>query len=93
MTAGNASGINDGAAAVVLMSYSEAKERGLSPLARIVAYSCSGIEPLIMGLGPVDAVKSVVSIDSRTIFYVVTIFLAVKLSFKHLIILTRICCS
>ncbi|KAK7588252.1 hypothetical protein V9T40_005497 [Parthenolecanium corni] len=59
VTAGNASGINDGAAAVVLMSYSEAKERGLSPLARIVAYSCSGIEPLIMGLGPVDAVKSV----------------------------------
>lgn len=62
MTAGNASGINDGAAAVVLMSYSEANERRLSPLARIVAYSSSGIEPLIMGLGPVDAIKSVVSL-------------------------------
>jgi acetyl-CoA C-acetyltransferase len=57
VTAGNASGINDGAAAVLMMSADKAAELGLQPLARIKAYAMSGIEPEIMGLGPVEAVK------------------------------------
>ena len=57
VTAGNASGINDGAAAVLMMSADKAAELGLKPLARIKGYAMSGIEPEIMGLGPVDAVK------------------------------------
>jgi acetyl-CoA C-acetyltransferase len=55
VTAGNASGINDGAAAVIMMSAAKAKELGLTPLARIKAYSSAGIDPTIMGLGPVPA--------------------------------------
>jgi len=55
VTAGNASGINDGAAAVVLMSATLAKELGLTPLARIKAYSSAGVDPSIMGMGPVPA--------------------------------------
>jgi len=55
VTAGNASGINDGAAAVIMMSASKAKELGLTPLARIKAYSSSGLDPSIMGMGPVSA--------------------------------------
>jgi acetyl-CoA C-acetyltransferase len=55
VTAGNASGINDGAAAVVMMSATLAKELGLTPLARIKAYSSAGIDPSIMGMGPVPA--------------------------------------
>ena len=57
VTAGNASGINDGAAAVIMMSASKAKELGLKPLARIKAYSSSGIDPSIMGMGPVSATR------------------------------------
>lgn len=57
VTAGNASGLNDGAAAVMLMSEAKAKELGLTPLATIVAGSSAGLEPEIMGLGPVHAVK------------------------------------
>ncbi|MGZ5818938.1 MAG: acetyl-CoA C-acetyltransferase [Burkholderiaceae bacterium] len=57
VTAGNASGINDGAAAVVLMSASRAKELGLTPLARIKAYSSAGVDPSIMGMGPVPAAQ------------------------------------
>jgi acetyl-CoA C-acetyltransferase len=57
VTAGNASGLNDGAAAVVMMSASKAKELGLKPLARIKAYSSAGIDPKIMGMGPVPASK------------------------------------
>lgn len=57
VTAGNASGINDGAAAVALMSASAAKKRGVKPLARIVSWGHAGIDPSIMGLGPVDAVR------------------------------------
>jgi acetyl-CoA C-acetyltransferase len=53
ITAGNASGINDGAAAVVLMSEKRAKELGLNPLARIASYANAGIDPRIMGMGPV----------------------------------------
>jgi len=57
VTAGNASGINDAAAAVVLMEKSVAAKKGLKPMARLVAYGHAGIDPKIMGLGPVTAVK------------------------------------
>jgi len=55
VTAGNASGLNDGAAAVVMMSAKKASQLGLKPLARICAYSSAGIDPKIMGMGPVPA--------------------------------------
>ena len=58
VTAGNASGINDAAAAVVLMEIAAAERAGLKPMARLVAYGHAGIDPKIMGLGPVSAVKS-----------------------------------
>jgi acetyl-CoA C-acetyltransferase len=57
VTAGNASGINDAAAAIVLMEKSVAAKRGLKPMARLVAYGHAGVDPKIMGLGPVSAVK------------------------------------
>jgi acetyl-CoA C-acetyltransferase len=57
VTAGNASGINDGAAAVVLMTASEAEQRGLAPLARIVSWAQAGVDPSIMGTGPIPASK------------------------------------
>lgn len=57
VTAGNASGINDGAAAVVVMSASKAKAMGLKPLATIKAYATSGLDPATMGMGPVFAVR------------------------------------
>ncbi len=57
VTAGNASGINDAAAAVVLMEAEAAAKAGLKPMARLVAYGHAGIDPKIMGLGPVSAVK------------------------------------
>jgi acetyl-CoA C-acetyltransferase len=55
VTAGNASGINDGAAAVVLMTAGEAKKRGLTPLATIKAWATAGVDPAIMGSGPIPA--------------------------------------
>ena len=55
VTAGNASGINDGAAAVIMMSAKRADQLGLKPLARIKAYSSAGVDPTIMGMGPVPA--------------------------------------
>jgi acetyl-CoA C-acetyltransferase len=55
VTAGNASGLNDGAAAVVLMSEEEAKRRGIKPLARIVSWATAGVDPSIMGTGPIPA--------------------------------------
>ncbi|HWK40040.1 MAG TPA: acetyl-CoA C-acetyltransferase [Hyphomicrobium sp.] len=57
VTAANASGINDGAAAVVLMSAAEAKKRGIEPLARIVSWAQAGVDPSIMGTGPIPAAK------------------------------------
>jgi acetyl-CoA C-acetyltransferase len=57
VTAGNASGINDGAAAVVLMTLEEAKRRGIEPLARIVSWAHAGVDPSIMGTGPIPASK------------------------------------
>jgi len=55
VTAGNASGINDGAAAVMVMSASKAQELKLEPMARIVSYSSAGVDPSIMGMGPIPA--------------------------------------
>jgi acetyl-CoA C-acetyltransferase len=55
VTAANASGINDGAAALVLMSADEAKKRGLKPLARIASWANAGVDPEIMGTGPIPA--------------------------------------
>jgi acetyl-CoA C-acetyltransferase len=57
VTAGNASGINDGAAAVLMMSEDKAKELGLKPLAYVKAYASAGLEPELMGMGPVYAAK------------------------------------
>jgi acetyl-CoA C-acetyltransferase len=57
VTAGNASGVNDGAAAVVVMSAEKAIELGIKPLAKIVSYASAGVEPSIMGIGPVPAVQ------------------------------------
>jgi acetyl-CoA C-acetyltransferase len=59
VTAGNASGINDAAAAVVLMEAGVAQRRGLKPMARLVAYAHAGVDPQVMGLGPIPAVKRV----------------------------------
>lgn len=61
VTAGNASGINDGAAAVVLMAEEKARELGIKPLARIVAYSSVGVNPNIMGFGPVPATQKILA--------------------------------
>ncbi len=55
VTAGNASGINDGAAAMVVMTAAEAEKRGIEPLARIVSWAQAGVEPEIMGTGPIPA--------------------------------------
>ncbi len=57
VTAGNASGINDGAAAVVLMSGAEADKRGIAPMARIVSWGHAGLDPSVMGTGPIPASK------------------------------------
>jgi acetyl-CoA C-acetyltransferase len=57
VTAGNASGINDGAAAVIMMSASQAEQMGLKPMARIKAYASAGLDPSIMGMGPVSATR------------------------------------
>mgnify|MGYP001262646122 FL=1 len=57
VTPGNASGINDGAAAVVLMSFDEAKKRNLNPLAKIVSWATCGVDPSVMGSGPIPASK------------------------------------
>jgi len=55
VTAGNASGINDGAAAIVVMSADKAKSLGITPLARIASYASAGVDPAIMGTGPIPA--------------------------------------
>ncbi len=58
VTAGNASGLNDGAAALVLMTDKEAAKRGLKPLARIVSWATAGVEPAVMGSGPIPASRA-----------------------------------
>ncbi|XP_016391580.1 acetyl-CoA acetyltransferase, cytosolic-like [Sinocyclocheilus rhinocerous] len=60
VTAGNASGINDGAAATVLMSQSEAQRRGLKPIARITSWAQAGLDPSVMGTGPIPAIRKAV---------------------------------
>ena len=67
VTAGNASGINDGAAAVVVMSQERAYELGLKPIATIVANASAGVDPSIMGIGPVTAVKKVLAKANMTL--------------------------
>jgi len=59
VTAGNASGINDGAAAVLLMSAEKALELGLEPIVKIKAFASGGVDPAYMGLGPVPAIRKV----------------------------------
>ncbi|MGR3627755.1 MAG: 3-oxoadipyl-CoA thiolase [Sulfitobacter sp.] len=59
VTAGNASGVNDGAAAMLLASEAGLKDHGLTPIARVVAMSAAGVEPRIMGIGPIPAVRKV----------------------------------
>lgn len=68
VTAGNASGLNDGAAALVLSSTSFAKNAGIKPLAKIQAYAFTGVDPSIMGIGPVSAVQAAV-IPPRKIMF------------------------
>ena len=58
VTAGNASGINDGAAAIVMMEKNAAQKAGLKPMARLVSYGLAGVDPKIMGIGPVPAVQN-----------------------------------
>src|SRR5690606_18325606 len=67
VTAGNACPLNDGAAALVIMSDTKAKELGLTPLARIVSTGVSGLSPEIMGLGPIEAVRKALKIAGKTI--------------------------
>jgi acetyl-CoA C-acetyltransferase len=67
VTAGNASGLNDGAAAVVLMSAEKAAELGLKPLARIVSYAWAGVEPDLMGYGPVPATQKALAKAEMTL--------------------------
>lgn len=67
VTAGNASGLNDGAAALLLTSRFEADKRGLKPQARIVGYAFAGVEPGVMGLGPIPAVQQVLAQTGLTV--------------------------
>jgi acetyl-CoA C-acetyltransferase len=67
VTAGNASGINDAAAAVVLMERGVAEKRGVTPLARLVAYAHAGVDPAYMGIGPVPATRSVLKRAGLTV--------------------------
>lgn len=67
VTAGNSSGINDGAAAVVVMSKAKAEELGIQPLATIVANASAGVDPSVMGMGPAVAVKKVLAKADKTI--------------------------
>ena len=67
VTAGNSSGINDGAAAILLMKKEVAKKLGLKPMAKIVSYAHAGVDPNIMGIGPVSAVKQALQKASWTI--------------------------
>lgn len=94
VTAGNASGINDGAAAVVVMSKAKAYELGLQPLATVVANASAGVDPSIMGIGPVEAVKKVLNksqlsladidlIEANEAFAAQSIAVDRELSFNH----------
>jgi len=67
VTAGNASGICDGAGTIILASEEAVKQHGLTPLARLVAYSAVGVEPSIMGIGPVPAIQNVLKVAGKTL--------------------------
>ncbi len=67
ITAGNACPLNDGAAALVIMSDTKAKELGLTPLARVVATAATGLSPEIMGLGPIDAIRKVLNVSGMSL--------------------------
>lgn len=67
VTAGNSSQMSDGAAAVILTSAALAKERGLTPLARFVAFATAGVKPELFGIGPVPAIKKVLKLAGLTI--------------------------
>lgn len=67
ITAGNASGVNDGAAALLLMSREKAEQLGLKPLARYITSGTAGLEPAVMGLGPIEATRKALSRSSLTI--------------------------
>src|SRR6202043_1421376 len=67
ITAGNACPLNDGAAAVVVMSDTKARELGITPLARIISSGVSGLDPEIMGLGPVEACRQALRRAKMTI--------------------------
>ncbi|MBD7945122.1 MULTISPECIES: acetyl-CoA C-acetyltransferase [Psychrobacillus] len=94
VTAGNASGINDGAAAVVVMSKQKADQLGLKPLATIVANASAGVDPSVMGIGPVEAVKKALNksqlslsdielIEANEAFAAQSIAVDRELSFNH----------
>src|SRR5690606_1730867 len=67
VTAGNACPLNDGAAAVLVMSDTKAAELGITPLARIVSTGVSALDPEIMGLGPIDAIRQALARAGRTV--------------------------
>ena len=67
VTAGNASGINDSAAAVIVMSKEKAEELGIKPMARIVSYASGGVDPKVMGLGPIPATRKALAKAGLTI--------------------------
>jgi len=64
VTAGNASGLNDGASAIVVMSQRMAQERGLEPLGVVESYASVGVEPRVMGIGPIDAAQPAERVDA-----------------------------
>lgn len=85
VTAGNASSINDGAAAVVLMEREQAEQRGLEPLARLIGYSFAGVDPRYMGIGPIPAVRQLLDktglgVDDFDVFEVNEAFAAQALA-------------
>jgi acetyl-CoA C-acetyltransferase len=67
VTAGNASGINDGAAAVVMMTGDEARKRAIEPLARVISWAQAGVDPAIMGTGPIPASRRALELAGWTI--------------------------
>jgi len=88
VTAGNASGVNDAAAAVLLASEDHAERRGGTPLGRLVAYAHAGVEPRIMGIGPVPAVRAVLEraglkLDDIDLFEVNEAFSSVVLAWQR----------
>jgi acetyl-CoA C-acetyltransferase len=88
VTAGNASGINDGAAALVVSTREKARKVGTAPLARVLAYASTGVDPIIMGMGPVPAVRRVLEraklrIDDVDLFELNEAFASQSLAVSH----------